>query len=149
MSTLTRSNSTAIVILAAIGLAGCTSSSTEPEKLKTVKVTGIVKYKGSPVANASVIFQSLDGTISSRGMTDSAGVFTLSTYGNQDGAPPGRYKVLVAASGAKEIEPGVLEDEPPGGFKSPVPTKYANSATTDIVLEILQDGKNDFNIDLK
>jgi hypothetical protein len=38
---------------------------------------------------------------------------------------------------------------PADEFNSPVPTKYANSATTDIVLEVQQDGKNDFTIDLK
>ena len=137
------------VFLAVAVLLGCNSSGTRIEKQATVPVTGIVKYKGSPVANASVIFQALDGKVSSHGTTDAAGTFTLSTYGNQDGAPVGRYKVTVAANTAKESEPGVLADEPPGGFKSPVPMKYSNPTTTDIVVEVKAEGKNDFTIELK
>lgn len=119
------------------------------EKQPTVPVTGMLTYKSKPVANASVIFMAIDGKVSSYGATDASGTFALSTYGTRDGAPPGRYKVVVAAGGPREVEPGVLEDEPPGGFKSPVPAKYGKSNTTDIVLVVKEEGKNDFTIDLK
>jgi hypothetical protein len=136
--------------LAALALVGCGENTQKgPEKQKTVPVTGILKYKGKPVPNASVGFHSLDGKVASHGRTDAAGTFVLTTYEPQDGAPPGRYKVTAAAGGAKEIEPGVLEDEPPGGFKSPIPTKYANPNNTDIVVEVNETGKNDLTIDLK
>lgn len=135
--------------LAALSV-GCGSRyPTGPQKQATVPATGIVTYQGKAVPNASVIFQSLDGKVSAHGSTDAAGTFTLSTYGNQDGAPPGRYKVTVAAGMAKEVEPGVLAPEPPGGFKSPVPAKYANPSTTDIVLEVKEQGRNDFTVQLK
>jgi hypothetical protein len=131
-------------------LTGCGSAGPAPVvKQKTVPVSGVLTYKGKPVPNASVVFQSLDGKVSSWGTTDAAGTFTLSTYATQDGAPPGKYKVTVSAGAPKEVEPGVLPDEPPGGFKSPVPGKYSNPATTDVVMDVSESGKNQLTIDLK
>jgi hypothetical protein len=138
-----------LVLLAAVVLVGCGGAAKGPEKQATVPATGILTHKGKPVPNASVIFQSLDGKVSSYGSTDAAGTFTLSTYGNQDGIPPGKYKVIVGAGVLQEVEPGVLPDEPKGGFKSPVPSKYGNPATTTIVLDVKEQGKNEFVIDLK
>lgn len=136
--------------LAVLLPAGCEAKGkVKIEKQKTVPAAGVVNYKGKPVANASVVFQAIDGKVASWGTTDAAGTFTLSTYGKQDGAPPGKYKVTVAVSGAKEVEPGVLADEPPGGFKSPIPGKYADATTTDIVQEVTESGKNQFTIELK
>lgn len=136
------------LLAAVVGCGGSPSQVSMPVE-KTVPVSGVIKYQNKPVASASVRFQSLDGKITSRGQTDAAGIFSLSTYGNNDGCPPGTYKVMVAVSGVKEIEPGVLAPEPPGGFKSPIPTKYANFATTDITQPVKADGKNEVIIELK
>jgi hypothetical protein len=132
-------------------VAGCGGGDEGPqiEKQPTVPVTGILTYRGKPVGDASVTFFSLDGKVAPYGKTDAAGTFNLSTYGSQDGAPPGKYKVTAAVSGVKEIEPGVLDDEPKGGFKSPIPVKYSNSQTTDILVEVKETGKNEIVIDLK
>jgi hypothetical protein len=119
-------------------------------KSATVPVTGIVKYKNAGVANAVVTLQSLDGKVAGRAQTDAAGIFSaLSTYGKDYGIPPGKYKVMVAVSGTKEIEPGVLAPEPEGGFKSPIPMKYANPNTTDIIVDVKESGKNELLIELK
>jgi carboxypeptidase family protein len=141
----------AVGLCLALVALGCGESNLPkgPEKLATVPATGVLRYKGKPVANASVTFQALDGKVSSFGKTDAAGSFTLSTYGNQDGVPPGRYKVTAAAGGAREVEPGVLEDEPKGGFRSAIPAKYANPDSTDILVEVKEQGRNDFTIELK
>jgi len=131
-------------------IAGCgEKSSSGPEKFDVVPARGVVTYKGKSVPNASVSFQSLDGKVVSSGSTDGVGSFVLSTYGQQDGIPPGKYRVVVSAVNIREIEPGVLEPEPPGGFKSSIPTKYGNPQTTDILVEVTQGGKNDFSIELK
>lgn len=135
------------VIAAALGCEGATHKGLE--KQTTVSATGVLRYKGKAVADAYVVFQSIDGKVVAHGSTDAAGSFRLSTYGPEDGAPPGRYKVTAAAGAPKETEPGVLPPEPPGGFKSPIPTKYANPTTTDIIVEVKDQGKNDFTIDLK
>jgi hypothetical protein len=132
-----------------VGCGGGSSDNPGMPKQATVSVSGILTYKGKAVPDASVTLQSLDGKIASRGKTDKAGTFTLTTYSAQDGAPPGKYKVMAATSGVTEIEPGVLAPEPPGGFKSLIPTKYANPATTDVIVEVKEQGKNELVIDLK
>ncbi|MBN9521708.1 carboxypeptidase regulatory-like domain-containing protein, partial [bacterium] len=94
-----------VAAAALVGLAvGCGDKKPgEVEKLPTQPARGFVKYKGAPVKDASVSFQSLDGKVSANGKSDGVGSFTLSTYGQSDGLPAGKYKVTVAVSGAKEI----------------------------------------------
>ncbi len=132
--------------------AGCGSAGAPShknlEKSATAPVTGIIKFQGKAVGKAAVSFQSASGTVSPRGVTDASGMFSLSTYGTNDGAPVGIYRVVVAVSGVEEISPGVLAPEPAGGFKSPIPTKYANPTTTDISVEV-KEGPNNLTIDLK
>jgi hypothetical protein len=141
---------TSCLLFVTLGLAlGCSKDKDAPEKLSTSPARGVVLYKNRPVANAGITFISLDNKIRASGRTDGVGSFVLSTYGQEDGAPPGRYRVVVAVSGSREIEPGVLDDEPPGGFKSPIPVKYSNATTTDILVEVTEGGKNDFTIELK
>src|SRR5688500_12711484 len=103
-----------VIISSAAALIGCGGGSAHkgPEKQGTVPASGILTYRGKAVPNATVVFQAIDGKVSSHGSTDGAGTFRLSTYGAQDGAPAGRYKVTVAAGGPQETEPGVLPDEP-------------------------------------
>jgi hypothetical protein len=137
------------LLLAAVTLSVGCSKSDQRQQLPTSAARGIVTYKGKPVGEASVGFVSLDNKIRASGRTDGVGSFILSTYGQEDGVPPGKYKVTVAVSGVKEIEPDVLAPEPEGGFKSPIPTKYANPATTDILVEVTEGGKNDFTIKLE
>lgn len=135
--------------LSAIGCSGDTSRLKDLPKEPTFPVTGVVKYQGKPVDKASLTFQSADGKITARATSDAAGVFSVSTYGSNDGAPAGIYKVVVAVNMAKEISPGVLAPEPPGGFKSPIPSRYSNPSTSDLSVEVKGSGKNDLQIDLK
>jgi hypothetical protein len=120
-----------------------------PEKHATVPVSGTVRYRGKPVCNASVVFQAADGSVAPNGWSEPDGFFALSTYGHEDGAPPGTYTVTVAAAVPREIAPGVLPAEPKGGFPSPLPVKYADPDTSGIVLEVTEQGKNEFLIELK
>ena len=120
-----------------------------PEKLPVVPASGVVIYQGKPVAEASVAFQHTEGKVSATGKTDANGKFKLSTYGKDDGAPAGGYRVTVAVSGVKEIEPGVLAPVPEGGFQSPIPLKYANPVETDLNVEIPAAGSSDLKLELK
>jgi hypothetical protein len=139
------------IFIAVVFLVGCGKGPSDVgmPKQPTVPVSGILTYRGKAVGNASVTLFSLDGKIASRGRTDAAGIFNLSTYADKDGTPPGKYKVVAAVSGTKEIEPGVLAPEPEGGFKSVIPAKYANAATTDVIVDVKEQGKNELAIDLK
>lgn len=73
-------------------------------KTPTVPVSGTIKYKGDPVAQATVGFVIKTATEGktqhpARGVTDDQGRYTLSTYINPNeypGAPPGDYIVTVS-----------------------------------------------------
>jgi hypothetical protein len=137
-----------LMLCAAIGCGGG-SVHQDAEKKPTVSVSGIVTYQGKPLKDATVAFHSLDGGLGGNGKSDAVGSFRVTTYGNDDGLAPGKYKVTVAVSTVEEIEPGVLAPEPPGGFKSPIPLKFSNPQTTDVLVEIKDGEKNDLKIDLK
>lgn len=143
--------------LALAGLAGCaalwavgcgSAGPPGPEKLPVVPAGGKVMFQGKPLPNASVSFQHAEGKVAPSGKTDAQGNFKLTTYGSEDGAPAGNYKVTVAVSAVQEIEPGVLAPEPEGGFKSPIPEKYGNPATSGLTAEVPAGGKSDIEISL-
>ena len=136
-----------VVITAALG---CGSDVPKgPEKISTTPVDGVVTLNGKPAAEVSVSLHHSEGKVAPRGISDKDGKFSIATYGKNDGAPAGKYKVTAAKDMTKEISPGVLAPPPPGGFKSDIPTKYESVNTTDISVEIKVGEKNSLKIDLK
>lgn len=129
-------NRMALFVALIVAGSGCTGSSGRPEieKQETVPVSGKVLRNGKPLADASVRFQSADGKVSCSGTTDSSGTFVLSTYADKDGAPVGKYRVTVAVSGVKEIEPGVLS--PDIDTSKQLPSKYGNPEQTPFTAEV-------------
>lgn len=79
----------ALCLLAVLlaGAAGC--------GVRKSPVNGVVTLDGQPVANASVLFMSEDGSVPASGATDAEGKFSLS-YAGESGIPHGNYKVLVS-----------------------------------------------------
>jgi hypothetical protein len=136
-----------VVITAALG---CGSDAPKgPEKISTTPVDGVVTLNGKPAAEVSISLHHSEGKVAPRGISDKDGKFSIATYGKDDGAPTGKYKVTAAKNMTKEISPGVLAPPPPGGFKSDIPTKYESVNTTDIAVEIKAGEKNSLKIDLK
>ena len=136
-----------VVITAALG---CGSDVPKgPEKISTTPVDGVVTLNGKPAAEVSISLHHSEGKVAPRGISDKDGKFSIATYGKDDGAPAGKYKVTAAKNMTKEISPGVLAPPPPGGFKSDIPTKYESVNTTDISVEIKAGEKNSLKIDLK
>ena len=74
---------------------GCGDSSGLPPRYA---VTGKVTYNGAPVPKGTVTFEpaSPDGRHASGAITD--GTYSLSTLGDNDGAMPGDYKVVIIAT---------------------------------------------------
>jgi hypothetical protein len=139
---------TLIVVMAAA--LGCGSDAPKgPEKISTTPVDGVVTLNGKPAAEVSISLHHSEGKVAPRGISDKDGKFSIATYGKDDGAPAGKYKVTAAKNMTKEISPGVLAPPPPGGFKSDIPTKYESVNTTDISVEIKAGEKNALKIDLK
>ena len=97
-------------------LTGCGSHRTYP-------VQGKVVYPdGSPMKGGAVMFEpvdveksdakgSSDKPVMARGAIAEDGTFALSTFGEEDGAPPGHYRVLVRAQ-VKKHGRGVDENAP-------------------------------------
>jgi hypothetical protein len=146
--------STLILAVLSVGFVftstGCTDSGPPgPKQLPVFPSGGKVTYQGNPLPNADVSFQHKEGSATATAKTDAQGSFTLSTYGDKDGAPAGAYRVTVAVSAVQEIEPGVLAPEPPGGFKSPIPAQYGNPETSGLTADIPEGGKQDLVIELK
>jgi len=146
--------STLIVLLAFPLLVGCGD-----DLLPTYPTTGTVTKGGKPIEGASVMFfpqggsQQFQELVPPRGMTGPDGEFTLSTYGVEDGAPAGVYKVTVtwneAPSGYRP-KPGphdFPEDDDEGeqvvGSDAPdrLRGQYGDAATTPLTATVVE-GEN-------
>jgi hypothetical protein len=96
------------VTLLAAFLTGCGGRGTTP-------VRGLVTLEGAPVAGATVLFMpdGGDGGRPASGFTSSDGTFRLMTYRENDGALPGKYRVLVQrtepAKDQREAEHSAME----------------------------------------
>lgn len=78
------------VLLCSALAAGCSSGP------KTYTVKGKVTLNGQPLPDADVIFLPLtEGSRQATGRTAEDGSFTLSTFGDGDGAMAGEYKITV------------------------------------------------------
>jgi hypothetical protein len=73
-------------------------------------VRGVITLEGTPVAGATVVFmpEDQDGRRPASGFTSSDGTFQLTTYKPNDGALPGKYRVLIQKTEAAK-DPGAAE----------------------------------------
>lgn len=116
--------------------AGCTKSEAT---VPVHPVSGQVLLNGKPAAHASVIFHpkaAADGVPVPRAQADAQGNFSLSTYGQGDGAPLGEYAVTV------EMRPLVKKD---GEFETGpniIPRQYATPQTTKITTRVAEGTNN-------
>jgi hypothetical protein len=65
------------------------------DRPKMAKVTGVVTYKGAPVAGATINFVSETAPRGATGVTDDKGQYQLTTFDNNDGAVLGDHKVTI------------------------------------------------------
>jgi hypothetical protein len=125
----------AVSICASIaGQAGCGHSGA-----KLVPVVGKVTVDGQPLtlttAEGSVSFRPEKGSENRKepaGAIDKDGTYRLLTDG-KEGAPPGRYRVLVVI--VEPIDP--KSGFPHGKRKSYVNYKYSDPKTTDLVIDVV------------
>lgn len=125
------------MLIAALLVAGCGGGRTAP-------VEGQVKFKdGSDVsvlAGYEVSFSPEAGKASATGQLDAAGKFQLSTFGNNDGAMPGKYRVAV--SPPLPTDP----DKPPP--KAAIPDRYKDFQTSQLTAEV-KPGRNAIELELE
>ena len=135
-------------------------------------VTGIITYKGKPVAGALVTFSSANSPRSASSMTNTYGEYSLSTFNSDDGAVVGEHQVIVtkSASSASSSDPttGTIPDISkglPGGYptadkktgkmmlpsapQSELPARYSDGKTAALKATVKATGKNEINYDLE
>jgi hypothetical protein len=132
------------VALLGFAVIGCGSGS----GVATAKVKGNVKVAGAPMAGIMVTFAPESGGRASMGLTDSSGNYELSTYGNGDGAVPGKHKVVFAMENAAPASnlPGDLTTAAPA---TPFNAKYLSGDTSGIVEDVVAGKTNEFSWDLE
>jgi hypothetical protein len=133
------SDSTAVRIWLAVWLLGWCGCGGQ-----TVSVSGRVKFKdgsdASVLAGYGVTFEPTEGKASSMGEVQPNGTFTLSTFGANDGAVPGKYQVVVTPPASPD------PDKPPQ--KSKIPAKYADFSTSGLTVEI-KPGQKEVELELE
>lgn len=93
------------VLLVAAMVAGCGG---RPDR---VEVSGKVTLDGQPLPNANIHFRPMPGEDmrDSVGSTDENGEFVMNCFGDEDGVPPGEYRVAINAQkreSSGEVESG-------------------------------------------
>jgi len=121
-------------------LPGCSGS---PEA--TQPVEGLVTYQGEPLEGGAVLFDMVTPTGSGKRYTarariDSQGRYSLSTFGEEDGAVAGRYRVAV--SGKEPVLTNEADAPPPA-----IPLKYSSVETSGLAYEVVE-GHNQIDIAL-
>ncbi|TWU20680.1 hypothetical protein Pla52o_45670 [Novipirellula galeiformis] len=121
-----------------------------------VPTKGTVNYQGQPVAGATVTFAPDGSGRASSGFTDENGHFEMTTLQPNDGAMPGKYKVLISKSevvGALSHEESIAYmekngKEPTISIKESLPVKYKTAKSSDLTADVTEGGENDFTFDL-
>ena len=130
-------------LMLALVVFGC-GQAVDPNRPKTVPVTGTVTYNGEPVEGATVTFIATSGQ--ARGAvatTDASGKFSATTFDPGDGAIPGSYKVMIAKTvlepAGPDAAPGLDGEEPSDVAKDMLPAKYKDATQSGLTAEV-QDG---------
>ncbi|GAA4427903.1 lipoprotein [Bremerella cremea] len=140
-----RSLSLVLLFVAVLMLLGCGRSGS----LETAPVTGVVNYNGQPLKFGTVSFRPAAGSPAT-GTIQSDGTFTLSTYGNGDGAIIGMNEVLVTATDRDAGTAGeVAENTEMTAPKMLIPQKYTSFSTSELTADVVAGKTNTFTFDLK
>ncbi|TWT66930.1 hypothetical protein Pla123a_43590 [Posidoniimonas polymericola] len=117
---------------------------------KTYPVSGVVTFEGKPLAGGSLVFEPLSPApktgkmYSARGKIGPEGQFRLSTFGDQDGAPPGRYRVGVTPR-VKVWQSEEIREAPP---QNSIPPNYTSPSSSGLEFEVKSE-RNEIDINLE
>jgi tetratricopeptide (TPR) repeat protein len=113
--------------------------STRSDRVPVHPVQGQAFFEGKPMPNAIVLLEPTGWEIATfpkpRAIVRDDGTFILATYGKDDGAPIGEYKVsvqwFVKPENRQEVEGGSIA-------KNVLPARYANPETSGLTVNIKQ-----------
>jgi len=134
----------ALLVIAVLSASGC-----GPKLPDRGQVFGRVTHDGRPVASdpenyveCEIRFWPLEGRRPALGQLDADGNYRLSSFGQNDGAIPGKYIVTIKA--VKVHLPVGGND---GWLEWIVPEKYENQETSGLTATV-EPGENEINFDL-
>lgn len=134
-----------LVIPALLLTLGCSSPSDDPwaaQRPKTYPVEGVVFYQGKPVEGATVVFNSPKENRAAYGVTDNAGLFSLTTFETGDGAVAGPQEVRISKIKTEQTTTDPeLAVAPPKEINL-LPAKYADFKTSGLTAEVKSDAEN-------
>ncbi len=104
-------------------------------------VSGTVSYQGKLLEGARITFFP-QGARPATGKTDAEGRFELTTFGLNDGAVEGNYRVTVAKT--KLTNPA----DPYSASVHLLPEQYATATSSPLAVEVTAQGDNHFSLDL-
>ncbi|MFI4874504.1 MAG: hypothetical protein ACIALR_04175 [Blastopirellula sp. JB062] len=136
-------------LLIGICLIGLASGCSSEAPFETAPVQGKVLYQGKPLPYGSISFRPQAGS-PAFGKIDRDGTFSLSTYGDRDGAVIGKHEVLITATEAdagKKVGNAAGIEMPV--TKSMIPEKYASFSTSELTAEVLTGTNNEFQFNLE
>ncbi|MEY4188395.1 MAG: hypothetical protein RIT02_3429 [Planctomycetota bacterium] len=137
--------------LSAVLISGCGGQySPQAEIFKTVSASGVLTFRGKPLAGFIVTLHPAGDQRTASGTTDADGRFTLGTNAHGDGAVAGNHKVSVIWQPPEDDGLGSTVEDPKKMPKPPldIPAKYASPETSEITLEIPESGSSDLKLDL-
>ena len=155
-----------VAVLGLCALAGCNGEN----RLPTHPVSGKVMFDGKPLSGAEIWLVPTDAnaevknakmTIRPYAKSNADGMFTMTSYVKDDGAPPGEYVVIVqkAAGGANENDPEADPETPRPTKGNPktgaaqqtprFPGKFGSPATSGLSFTVKEGQNNQLNLDLK
>jgi len=126
------------LLLVAMLATGCNDGPTGPPKFPT---KGVLTNGGKPVADAQVVFHSVELRMARAAVTGPDGHFTVKA-GTGNGLPAGTYQVVVRASPIGETEEEMVDFE-----RSDIPKIYWVKKTSPLELTI-EKSDNLLEIDL-
>jgi hypothetical protein len=130
-------------------------------------VSGTVKVKGQPLADAQVVFHPKEGGAANpSGTSDAQGKYQLATFAKDDGAPAGAYTVTVTKVQAVPGTEGMSATPTGPGGKMPdaylnamkgqgaqksqeVPAKYGDPKASGLEFTVKPGAVNTIDIDLQ
>lgn len=119
--------------------------------------SGVVTFGGSPVVGAQVTFMAPTAARAAYGVTDAAGKFVLSTFGQGDGAQPGTHVVTITKPGGQDATPAMSGEQADAAYsaamaqasrnaapRGDLPPRYADGALSGLTAEVTKTGPNEF-----